>query len=141
LVDQSLSHRLFLDANVIFSAAYRSSTHVRELWLLPDAELLTSSYAILEAQRNLPATRYAELESLLRPITVVPEPEPGAHPLPPSLALPVKDAPIFLAAAAARATHLLSGDKRHFGAYFGKQFDGVLILTPRSYLQSRGSLC
>jgi hypothetical protein len=47
---------IFLDANVIFSAAYRPANELRQLWSLPDLTLLTSLYAISEVERNLPPT-------------------------------------------------------------------------------------
>lgn len=128
---------IFLDANVIFSAAYRPANELRRLWSLPGLTLLTSHYAIGEVERNLPPIRHADLQSLLQAITLVPTPSTGVGRLPPRLVLPAKDVPIFQAARAAGATHLLTGDKRHFGAYFDQQFGGVLILTPRTYLQSR----
>jgi uncharacterized protein len=128
---------IFLDANVIFSAAYRPSNELRRLWSLPDLTLLTSPYAISEVERNLPTTRHADLHFLLQAITLVPTPSPGIRRLPPMLVLPAKDVPIFQAAAAAGATHLLTGDTRHFGAYFDQRFEGVLIVTPRTFLQSR----
>ncbi len=132
--------RAFLDANVIFSAAYRTATSLRRLWSLPGVALLTSQNAVTEVQRNLPATQFAELQHLLEGITLVPTPEPGSRPLPANLVLPAKDIHIFQAAAAAGATHLLTGDKRHFGDYYGKTFDGVLILTPGSFLQAQNLL-
>jgi uncharacterized protein len=51
--------------------------------------------------------------------------------------LPEKDAPILLAAIAADATHLLSGDVRHFGLHFGKTIGGIAILLPEDYLSLR----
>lgn len=45
--------RVFLDANVLFSAAYRVETPLRSLFTLPDVQLVTSVYALEEAQRNL----------------------------------------------------------------------------------------
>ncbi len=45
--------RLFLDANVLFSAAYREDAGLVELWKLEDVELVTSAYAFEEARRNL----------------------------------------------------------------------------------------
>jgi hypothetical protein len=55
--------------------------------------------------------------------------------LPRGISLPEKDVPIMLAAIAARCTHLLSGDVRHFGAYFGKKIEGVAIILPGDYLR------
>jgi hypothetical protein len=45
--------RLFLDANVLFAAAWRPKAALARLWELGDAELLSSDYAIEEARRNL----------------------------------------------------------------------------------------
>ena len=49
--------------------------------------------------------------------------------------LPPDDQVIFLAAMAARATHLLTGDRTHFGPYYGRTIAGVLILPPSVYLR------
>lgn len=57
--------------------------------------------------------------------------------LPPEILLPEKDVPMMLAAIEARATHLLTGDLRHFGPYFGKKISGVLIVSPGDYLKDR----
>ena len=48
------------------------------------------------------------------------------------------DVPILLAAIAARATHLLTGDLRHFGSYLGKRVEGILVLPPGEYLRRYG---
>lgn len=45
--------RLFLDANILFSAAYRPDAGLRRLWEVPNVELVTSAYAGEEARRNL----------------------------------------------------------------------------------------
>lgn len=46
-------HRLFLDANVLFSAAYKGDARVRRLWRLDDVVLYSSRYALEEARFNL----------------------------------------------------------------------------------------
>jgi hypothetical protein len=45
--------RVFLDASVLFPAAYRARAGIRCLWTLADFELITSSYVCSEVQRNL----------------------------------------------------------------------------------------
>jgi uncharacterized protein len=45
--------RLFLDANILFSASYREDAGVAVLWSLENVGLFSSSYAIEEAKRNL----------------------------------------------------------------------------------------
>ena len=43
--------RVFLDANILFSAAYRSESGLKQLWHISEAQLLTSQYAVEEARR------------------------------------------------------------------------------------------
>jgi hypothetical protein len=131
--------RPFLDANVLFSAAYQPANPIRALWQLADTELLTSALAIREAQDALAQKRPArlpDLAALLAGVTQVPDPPPGLT-LPAGMQLPSKDQPIFLAALYAQATHLLTGDLKHFGAYLGQTIAGILILRPAVYLQGR----
>ena len=45
--------RLFLDANVSFSAAYRSDTGLLKLWKLREVVLCSFRYALEEARINL----------------------------------------------------------------------------------------
>ena len=128
--------RVFLDANVLFSAAYPSGAGLQRLWKLAEAQLLASSYAVEEARRNLSRpSQKARLTRLLRTVNFVAEPDDLT--LPTAIELPVKDRPILAAAIAAKATHLLTGDIKHFGRYFGRSIAGVLILPPADYLQSR----
>ena len=66
--------RLFLDANVLFSAAYREDAGLVELWKLEDVELVTSAYAFEEARRNLSDDEQRErLQALVRRLSIVPE--------------------------------------------------------------------
>jgi predicted nucleic acid-binding protein len=128
---------MFLDANVLFSAAYREGSGLSRLWLLADIELLSSNYAIAEAERNLATdAQRKRLTDLLASVTNI-----GDAPLlalPPGVVLPDKDVPILSAAIHANATHLLTGDKTHFGALFGQVTSGVLIVPPAAYIASRG---
>lgn len=129
--------RLFLDANVLFSAAHRPDAGVARLWEVSDAVLLTSSYVVEETRRNLTtANQRTRLEELLEKMEVR-----EAMMLPPELRgkidLPEKDWPVLGGAAAAGATHLITGDLRHLGAFFGEKVLGVLVLKPADYLKSR----
>ena len=127
--------RIFLDANVLFSAAYRPDSGLERLWKLSDVELATSEYAAEEARVNLAndAQRH-RLSGLLATTQVLPVIPTGT--LPSEVDLPVKDRPILLSAMEARATHLLTGDKEHFGKYFGREICGVCILPPGDYLRT-----
>ena len=65
-------------------------------------------------------------------------PEAVSGELPAEVTLPAKDRPILLAAMHSGATHLLTGELRDFGRYFGKRIGGVLVLPPSDYLRQRG---
>src|SRR5262245_32295623 len=126
--------RVFLDANVLFSAAYREAPGLLALWRLSDVALLTSGYAAEEGRRNLDTVvRRERLERLLAAVQIVAE-APGI-PLPAGVRLPEKDEPILRAAIAAGATDLLTGDLRDFGPMLGKRYGGVLIQTPGEFLR------
>jgi uncharacterized protein len=127
--------RLFLDANVLFSAAYRSDTGLLKLWKLREAVLCSSRYALEEARINLNhEVQRTRLVRLAGRVLL----DAGKHELPEGVSLPEKDVPILLAAIEARAPHLLTGDFRHFGSYFGKRVEGILVLPPGEYLRRYG---
>ena len=129
---------VFLDSNVLFSGAYRSDAGLRRLWRLPTARLVTSAYAAEEARRNLSNFgQRRELEELLGSVEVVLTAAPTDRPLFSTLEWTDKDRPVLLAAIGVGAMHLLTGDFRHFGAFYGRRIEGILVLPPREYLASR----
>ena len=99
--------------------------------------IATSAYASEEARRNL-ERKFPQLpdrlKALLRGIELS-EHHPDLR-FPPALA--EKDRPIFQAAVASGATHLLTGDLKDFGAFMnqpGKTF-GVRVQTAADFLES-----
>ena len=127
--------RLFLDANVLFSVAYGSSG-IERLWDLRRrgrCRLLVSRFVIEEARRNLSEPAHLRrLEERLTATLVVPEAPADQSPQ----ELADKDRPVLSAAIAASATHLITGDTRHFGTYYGTTVAGVTIMRPASYLHA-----
>ena len=129
---------VFLDANVLFSVAYAPGSRLLKLWSLADAQLVTSLFALEEARRNLSAydrNSIAALDELAAKMTIVAGVRLGE--LPEGAHLADKDVPILLAAIDSGCSHLLTGDKQHFGALYGRNIGGVLIQTPSQYLRSR----
>lgn len=125
--------RVFLDANVLFSAAYRPDSGLLRLWGLETAEIVTSRYAWEEALRNLDTPeRRSRLERLSEETALVDEALHLGNLS--QVNLPSKDLPILAAAIACGASHLVTGDRRHFGSLMDNRVEGVLVLTPRSYL-------
>ena len=130
----TLDQLIFLDANVLFSAAWRVDSGLRRIWSLPAGIVrCTNGYAMVEAERNLPDTAARErLHRLMTRVRLVPSVALGE--LPPGVALPEKDRPILLSALSAGCSHLLTGDRAHFGPYFNVIVGGVHILRPAEYL-------
>src|SRR5579864_7517588 len=81
--------RLFLDANVLFSAAYTPDARLRELWMLRDVEIWTSRYALEEARVNL--SDEVQRKRLLELSESLQFREAGERGLPARIALPEKD--------------------------------------------------
>src|ERR1700683_4432430 len=107
--------RLFLDANVLFSAAYRTDAGLLQLWKLKSVVWCSSWYALEEARINLAGedqrTRPTKMSGVVHLF------EAAQRALPRGISLPEEDVPILLATIEARATSLLKGDVRHFGPY------------------------
>src|SRR2546425_3265444 len=119
--------RVFLDANVLFTAAYSPdglSALLVELGAAGRVTLLTSPLAIVEAERNLEAKRPAALATLRRSLAgvgVVREPAPAdvERLTPPELSS--KDRPLLAAAIVAHATHFVTGDVADFGRWMDRR--------------------
>ncbi|NWG30736.1 MAG: PIN domain-containing protein [Rhodocyclaceae bacterium] len=136
-----MTDRLFLDANVLFTAAHRPHGKAAFLFTIaargpnPPWQMFSSAYAAEEARRNLQAKFPAALSdwpAIVARLRVVPQ--PGMPRLP--LALPEKDQPIWAACHAARCTHLLTGDLKDFGPHMNQpeQTGGIVIQTVGEYL-------
>ncbi|NMC72884.1 MAG: PIN domain-containing protein [Geobacteraceae bacterium] len=130
--------RVFLDANFLFTAARNpggKAAFVIELGAAGHFHLFTSDVALDEAERNL-AAKYPEsipfFSDLAQQITSVTADVSAAYPE----SLPVKDAVIFQAAVRCRATHLLTGDLRHFGPLMNRKDlpGGIIIQTVAEFL-------
>lgn len=129
--------RLFLDANVLWSAAFDPHARIASLWHLKSTELITSRLAADEARRNMDNPEQRErLGRMLIATTMIND---VVAPMPPGIQIVAKDQPILAAAIASKATHLLTGDKQHFQHLFGRTVAGVLILRPGDYLAMRTS--
>jgi uncharacterized protein len=131
--------RAFLDANVLFSAAYRENAGLLRLWHLQDVELITSDYAVREAASNLPGAEHQRrLDGLVKRVKRDPQVS-ATSALPHGVILPEKDIPILQAAIGAGADVLLTGDVTHFGRYFRKRVGGVRVLQPADFLREMGA--
>ncbi len=132
--------RLFLDANVLFTAAHNPSgkaAFIIDLGAQGYWEIVTSSYAIEEARRNI-SIKFPDylkrFETLVTRVMRVPSRSGRNCPA----LLPEKDRPILEAAIQSKATHLLTGDIKDFGPFMNNAnlTGGVLIQTVSEFLDS-----
>lgn len=86
--------RVFLDANVLFSACYREDSGLLRLWQLKESELVTSYYAMDEARRNVANT--SQLERLNGLVVTLVSPVWTEGDLPQGVSIANKDLPILL---------------------------------------------
>ena len=135
--------RIFLDANILFSAAKSNGAIRCFLMMLLEKkhELRISFFVQEEALRNLQtkapdSVRY--LEELKKLITLIPEAK-FLTPLPlMASSLPMKDRPVLQAAIHDQCDILLTGDKLHFGEFFGRKIEKVAVHSPRSLAELLG---
>ncbi|MGA1841762.1 MAG: hypothetical protein ACMUIU_14150 [bacterium] len=121
--------RIFLDANILFSASADGSA----TGLLLDAilkyadECITCPHAFEEARRNIETKRPQQSSGLKRIIKNISLSNAFYTDLP--VDLPQQDIPILAGAIGAQCTHLWTSDKKHFGPLYGKSIHGVQIVS------------
>ena len=130
--------RLFLDANVLFTAAHNPSgkaSLIIDLGAQGHWEVISCSYGIEEARRNI-SIKFPDylkrFETLVARVIKVPSRSGRNCPA----LLPEKDRPILEAAIQCKASHLLTGDIRDFGPFMNNPSltGGVLIQTTAGFL-------
>lgn len=129
---------LFLDANVLFSAAYSAEGNARALIAAAAEHRLTlavSAHVLGEARRNLGAKASQALAALaaIEALTcLVPPGTPATEAAVRALGIVPKDAPVLAAAIDCAAEVFVTGDARHFGHLYGQTVLGVRVLGLRA---------
>jgi len=132
--------RIFLDANVLFTAAHNpdgKAALVIELGRAGIWRLVVSAYVVEEARRNI-ALKFpdcmARLDEIVSAAAIAPDV--------PGIACPddlvEKNRPVYRAALGCRASVLLTGDIRDFGFLMNAsdKTGGMLIQTVAQFLES-----
>ena len=120
--------RVFLDANVLFSASNADSNIARLIaQLIETGQAVTSDFAAEEAKRNILLKRpdwSGALDALLGEVNVV---SSIKFDLP--VELTEKDRPILCAAIRSGCQYLSTGDRRDFGHLYDHTVQGVTLST------------
>lgn len=127
--------RIFLDANILFSAVKSDGAVHAFVAMLLDAghECWVDGYVVGEARRNIMAKAPGRLPHLdvlvsrVRMSAVAPTAARAEVD-----GLPEKDRLVLAAAIALECEALVTGDRAHFGKFYGRQLAGVMIHSPRS---------
>ena len=120
--------RVFLDANVVFSAA-NSGSNVALLVdrVIAEHKAVTSDFALEEATRNVALKRPdwgAQLSSIAENLEIV---ATTLFDLP--VDLEEKDRPILCAAIRSGCDLLATGDRTHFGHLYHQTVEGVTVVS------------
>ncbi|WP_291989539.1 PIN domain-containing protein [Candidatus Accumulibacter sp. ACC007] len=131
--------RVFLDANILFSAAKSDGAVRAMLQLLVDHghDCRADAYVVTEARRNLAAKgpeALDVLDALLADLQIAAA-TPAAEQSEDLNWLPEKDRPVLTAAIRLGCEVLVTGDRTLFGPGYGQTFGGVTIHSPRSLVE------
>jgi len=132
--------KIFLDANVVFSAVHREEGRVQELLALAAAKrhsVMTSRHALEEARRNLEVKSRGfekRLDRLRERVVLVGEAPGALVAWARGEGLPLQDAPVLAAAVHAGADLLVTGDARDFGLFYDRVLRGVKVVSPKRAL-------
>jgi predicted nucleic acid-binding protein len=120
--------RVFLDADVLFSASNAGSNIARLLdWLCQQGTAVSSELAVEEARRNIELKRPQWLTAFNRVRTQLELVPASLFTLP--VRLDAKDVPLLCAAVASKCDYFVTGDKRDFGHLDGRTVLGVQVIS------------
>jgi predicted nucleic acid-binding protein len=125
--------RIYLDANVLFSAAYSDRNRFLDFWRMHAVIPISSPYAIFEARSHAHRPGHSErLETLLAKTQLVSDVD--VRFIPSDIVLVEKDRPILSAAIGAGVDYLVTGDKNDFGHLCARSILGVKVILPTPFL-------
>jgi len=127
--------RVFLDANVLFSASNTESAFSKLLkWTDERAQLVSSDLARLEAERNLTLRRPSWLPGFHELAGIVQWTSTSRFEVPVELA--EKDIPLLCSAIRARCDLFVTGDRRDFGHLFRRTVLGTTVVSPTDLMDA-----
>ncbi|OGK26676.1 hypothetical protein A2954_01175 [Candidatus Roizmanbacteria bacterium RIFCSPLOWO2_01_FULL_37_12] len=136
MIKDMLKPRVFLDANIFFSAFYGSANCERIIKAHQQKEisLVTSSLVIEESLRNI-QEKIPSVASSFKDLLINNPPELLADPseIDPRIELLVdkKDQPIFTSAILGKVKYFITGNTKDFKAKELEKATGIKVLTPK----------
>jgi len=125
--------RVYLDANVLFSASLNDNSRFLEFWRLRNVTPVTSRYAVGEVTKHLRFDGHDKrFETLLERTQIISDAD--IRFIPSHIALVAKDAPILAAAISASVDYLVTGDKNHFARLYRTTIAGTYVISPADFL-------
>jgi predicted nucleic acid-binding protein len=125
--------RVFLDANVLFSASYSDRNRFLQFWRMEGVTPVTSPYAIGEVRGHLRRPGHFErFEDLAGRTDLVSDVD--LRIIPSGVFVVEKDRPILAAAIGAGIDYLVTGDKNHFSHLYDTTVGFVSIMSPTDFL-------
>lgn len=127
-------HRVVIDADVLFAAAFDRDAGVRRLWDAPQVELFACAFAVEEARRNLGRGRQRrDLERLVENLGLIRE-FPNASPGPAPSGLGEREDAVVRAAVRVGAEAIVVGDAGRWADRLGASVSGVAISSASTFL-------
>ena len=124
---------VYLDSNVLISACLVNAHKFLDFWRMHGVTVAVSMYAVDEVRSHLlTESQHHRFDGLLATTRLIEDADERI--IPGAIDLPNKDRPILAAAIAGRVDFLVTGDKGHFGKYYGRRVSGVTINSPGEFL-------
>lgn len=132
-----MTPRIFIDSSVLFSAAYSSKGHSRDLLLMGasgEIKIIISNFVLQETIRNLSGLKkppLEELDQIVQSANIELVDSTKQSVLDAAKLVVLKDAPIIAAAKTAKVNMLVSLDKKHIlGRADLEDYINASIVTP-----------
>ncbi|MDO8755676.1 MAG: PIN domain-containing protein [Anaerolineales bacterium] len=132
-----MTPRIFIDSSVLFSAAYSSKGHSRDLLLMGasgEIKIVFSNFVLQETIRNLSGLKkppLEELDQIVQNANIELVDATKQSVLDAAKVIVLKDAPIIAAAKTAKVNMLVSLDKKHIlGRTDLEAYINASIVTP-----------
>lgn len=125
--------RVFVDANILFSAAYKATSRIKGLWSNESIRLVASEQVLTEATRNL-GKKHPEAVGRLNELVPFLEVTDEKAEIDADLVV-AKDLHVLASAIGSKCDYLVTGDHAHFAHLVNVPLEGLTVLSTDLALQ------